>query len=175
MEHDPQTNRELSGMGVWMFGLAWVVIFICLIAYFSGFLDRKINPNQQPFSVQTSAGVEVRLQQNAMGHYVTSGKINGVDVIFLLDTGATSVSVGSHLASKLDLLGVGQQKVQTANGSLIVATTTINKLEVGDITLRNVPANLNPGMKSDKILLGMSALKHLEWTQRGDVLTLRTF
>jgi aspartyl protease family protein len=65
--------------------------------------------------------------------------------------------------------------VQTANGNLMVATTTIDELKIGDITLQNVEANLNPGMRSDKILLGMSALRHLEWSQRGDMLTLRTF
>lgn len=175
MDEQSQANKQISSMGAWMFGLAWVVIFVSLIAYFSGFLDRKVNPNQSPSSVVTQAGVEVRLKQNTMGHYVTSGLINGQKVVFLLDTGATSVSVGAHLAQRLSLYPQGQQRVQTANGSLTVATTTIDELQIGDIRLQNVDANLNPGMGSDKILLGMSALKHLEWSQRGDVLTLRTF
>lgn len=172
---DDATNKQVSKMGVWMFALAWVVIFISLIAYFSGVLERKENPNMSPKSVVTSAGVEVQLKRNAMGHYVANGTINGKEVFFLLDTGATSVSVGAHLANQLGLNPLGQQMVQTANGSLMVATTQINELTLGDIKLRNVAANLNPGMKTDKILLGMSALKHLEWTQRGDTLTLRTF
>jgi aspartyl protease family protein len=175
MDPESQADKQVSSMGAWMFGLAWVVIFVALIAYFSGFLDRKVNPNQSPSSVVTQAGVEVRLKQNAMGHYVTSGLINGRQVVFLLDTGATSVSVGAHLAQELSLIPRGQQMVQTANGNLMVATTTIDELKIGDITLQNVEANLNPGMRSDKILLGMSALRHLEWSQRGDMLTLRTF
>ena len=52
--------------------------------------------------------------------------------------------------------------------------TEINKLSIGQITLYNVDANINPGMQSGHVLLGMSALKQLEFTQRGNTLILRT-
>ena len=45
----------------------------------------------------------------------------------------------------------------------------------GDISLQNVRATINPGYKSNQILLGMSFLKHLEFSQRGDTLTLRQY
>jgi aspartyl protease family protein len=157
-----------------MFIAAFVAGFVLLVLYFSGMLDRQYNPNQSPTSVLTASGVEVRLKQNAMGHYVTSGQINGQDVIFLLDTGATNVSIGAHLMQELKLQPGRRYLAQTANGTVTVAQTTIQELKIGQITLQNVDANLNPGMQSDKILLGMSALKQLEWTQRGDTLTLRT-
>ena len=64
--------------------------------------------------------------------------------------------------------------VRTANGSLRVAQTYINELKLGDIRLTNVRANLNPGMQDNEILLGMSALKQLEFTQRGDWLILKS-
>ncbi|PKO62837.1 MAG: TIGR02281 family clan AA aspartic protease, partial [Betaproteobacteria bacterium HGW-Betaproteobacteria-17] len=46
-------------------------------------------------------------------------------------------------------------------------------LAFGPFDLRGVPASLNPGMGGDQVLLGMSVLKHLEFTQRGDTLILR--
>lgn len=147
---------------------------ILLIAFFSGMLDKQYNPNQSPLSIATPAGIQVQLKQNRMGHYVTSGEINGQQVTFLLDTGATNVSIGAHLGQQLGLLPGRRYSALTANGTISVAQTTINELKIGDITLYNVDANLNPGMRSDKILLGMSALKQLEWTQRGDTLTLKT-
>jgi aspartyl protease family protein len=41
------------------------------------------------------------------------------------------------------------------------------------MVVRNVPASINPGMHDMEILLGMSVLKHVEFTQRGDTLILR--
>lgn len=162
-------------IGLFMFVGAWVVAFVFLVAYFSGMLSRKVNPNQSPNSVVSDAGVEVVLKQNSMGHYVTSGEINGQTVTFLLDTGATNVSIGAHLGQRLGLVPGKRSVALTANGRVTVADTNVAELKIGKITLNNVEASLNPGMQSDKILLGMSALKQLEWTQRGDMLTLRTF
>lgn len=170
----PQRS-DTSAMGLWMFAIGFIMALGLLVAFFSGVLDRQYNPNQNPVSLSTPAGIEVALQQNAMGHYVTSGEINGQSVTFLLDTGATNVSIGARLGQQLGLQPGRRYTALTANGSITVAQTNIRELKIGEITLYNVDANLNPGMDSDKILLGMSALKQLEWTQRGDVLTLKTF
>jgi aspartyl protease family protein len=43
----------------------------------------------------------------------------------------------------------------------------------GPFDLRDVPASINPGMADNQVLMGMSVLKHLEFTQRGDTLILR--
>lgn len=174
----PDSNDQSASsakMGMWMFVAAWVMGLGLLGAYFSGMLDKRDNPNQDPLSFRTEAGVQVQLVQNRMGHYVTSGKINGQEVTFLLDTGATNVSIGASLGESLGLIPGRRYTAMTANGRVTVAQTNIKELKIGDITLYNVDANLNPGMASDKILLGMSALKQLEWTQRGEVLTLKTF
>ena len=62
----------------------------------------------------------------------------------------------------------------TANGRVKITLTEIATLTLGGITLQNVAANINPGMQGEQILLGMSALKQLEFTQRGETLILRT-
>lgn len=158
----------------WMLVLAWVVgIAICVWA-FSGLLERQHNPNMEVESFRSSTGVEVQLKQNRQGHYIATGKINGETVTFMVDTGATSVSVPAHLASKLNLTSKGRGVARTANGDVAIAFTTVAKLELGEITLTNVEANLNPGMRDDDILLGMSVLRQLEFTQRGEWLILRT-
>ncbi|WP_371194292.1 TIGR02281 family clan AA aspartic protease [Glaciecola sp. SC05] len=170
-----QEHANTSKMGLWMFIIGFLLAFALLVAFFSGMLDKQYNPNQNPLSVSTPAGIQVALKQNVMGHYVTAGEINGQRVTFLLDTGATNVSIGARLGQELGLIPGRRYTALTANGSVTVAQTSIQELKIGEITLYNVDANLNPGMDSDKILLGMSALKQLEWTQRGDVLTLKTF
>ncbi|MGQ8364584.1 retropepsin-like aspartic protease family protein [Glaciecola sp. 1036] len=164
---------EVSKMGKGMFIAAWVVIFGLLIMYFSGMLDSQYNPNQNPTTVVSGNSAEVTLKANRYGHYVSNGTINGKEVTFLLDTGATSVTVGSHLADELGLVPGQRFQAQTANGTVTVARTVISELSLGDITLRNVEAAINPGMPQDEILLGMSALRYLELTQRADSLIIR--
>ncbi|MEP0177190.1 MAG: TIGR02281 family clan AA aspartic protease [Paraglaciecola sp.] len=164
---------QQSKMGKGMLIVAWVIGLGLLTLMFDEQLAEQFNPNADPISSTLSNGVEVRLKQNRAGHYVTGGAINGQPVVFLLDTGATQVSVPMHQAQQLGLQLGRAARVQTANGSVQVAQTSINRLSIGDIQLFDVAAHLNPAVKSDEILLGMSALKQLEFTQKGEWLILK--
>lgn len=166
-------SEQQSSMGKWMLTFAWIAGLGLLVLVFDDQLEEQFNPNRKPIS-STSGGVsEVQLKQNRGGHYVTNGLVNNEPVVFLLDTGATHVSVPSRLAKRLKLKAGTRYPVQTANGIVNVAQTTIEYLSIGDIQLFNVQANINPADQSDDILLGMSALKQLEFTQKGEWLILR--
>ena len=90
-------TQNTTGAGKWMYVLAWVCAFGLLILVFGDLLEKQVNPNQEPESMRIDNQTEVRLKQNRAGHYVTSGYINDVPVTFLVDTGATDVSVPAHL------------------------------------------------------------------------------
>ena len=171
MSQQPDDTR---GAAKWMLILAWICLFGLLILVFGDLLEGQANPNREPISVMRGQQVEVRLEQNRQGHYVVSGTINGKPVVFLVDTGATSVAVPAHLADELNLPHGRSGMASTANGKVRITLTEIAHLTLGGISLYNVEANINPGMQSDQILLGMSALKQLEFTQRGETLILRT-
>jgi aspartyl protease family protein len=113
------------------------------------------------------------LKRNHFGHYVTSGTVNGDPVEFLLDTGASDVAIPADLADRLGLKRGPPVQYQTANGTITAYRTTIDSVAIGPMVVRNVPASINPGMHDMEILLGMSVLKHVEFTQRGDTLILR--
>ena len=138
--------------------------------YFENSLQARNNPNRQ---LQVAPGTELVLKRSADGHYIFPGTINGQQVTFLLDTGATLVSVPAHLASKLGLEAGAYQQSITANGTITTRATRVESLAFGPFNVRGVRASLNPGMGGDQVLLGMSVLKHLEFTQRGDTLMLR--
>lgn len=163
-------------MGLTMQVLAWVVLLGLGVFYFGDLLEKQFNPNQQLQTHYTQEGVrEVTLQRNKYGHYVTSGEINGQPVTFLLDTGATGVAIPEAMAKRLGLRRGQAYRTQTANGTGISYATTLDQVAVAEIQLLDVSAGITPGLQTDQILLGMSFLKHIEFTQRGDTLILRQY
>lgn len=114
----------------------------------------------------------VTLTSSHYGHYIANGKINGVDVTFMLDTGASGVSVPAHIAKKIGLKRGHEVYSSTANGTISVFSTLLNTVSLGDIQLRNVSGNINPYMDEDEILLGMAFLRRLEWQHKDGTLVL---
>ena len=159
-----------------MTALAWVAFMLLLGFYFNDVLEKQRNPNQT-LTTQYSEGQirEVTLQRNRYGHYVSTGKLNGHDVTFMLDTGATGVAIPDHIARELQIKRGKAYSVQTANGIVTSFATRLDTVSVGEITLRNVDAGIAPGLTGDEVLLGMSFLKHIEFTQRGDTLILKQY
>ncbi len=162
-------------MGRGMYTIAWIFAIALLTVFFSGHEDKRINPNQNPESRISGKATEVILKQNRQGHYVTNGTINDVNVIFLLDTGATDVSIPEHVADKIGLRKGRGIPISTANGVIKVYQSWIKDLTIGDILLHDIDANINPEVRDDFILLGMSALKKIEFTQRDGTLTLKAY
>jgi aspartyl protease family protein len=81
--------------------------------------------------------------------------------------------VPARLAAELGLKTDAPASVLIANGAVTVCQTRLPSLAFGPFEFRDVAGHLSPGMQGDGVLLGMSALRHLEFTRRGDMLTLR--
>ena len=161
-------------MGLGMQVLAWMAFLGLGVFYFSDVLEKQYNPNQSLETRHTAEGLaEVVLQRNRQGHYVTSGEINGLPVTFILDTGATGVAVPSAVAQRLGLQPGRAFPTQTANGLSVSYAVNLDRVSVGGIALPEVAASITPGLTTNEVLLGMSFLKHIEFTQRGDQLILR--
>ncbi len=161
-------------MGMGMMVITWVLVLGFGAWFFSGLLERQFNPNTSLRTSESAAGVrEVTLKRNKYGHYVTSGTINGEPVTFMLDTGATGVAIPAALAERMKLPRGRAFQSQTANGNTLSYATRLDSVAVGGIALEDVPASIVTGMQLDEVLLGMTFLKHIEFSQRGDMLTLR--
>ena len=154
--------------------LAIMAGVLALFTWFAhGVLEDRANPNKDARAVQTQAGVELRLQADRSGHYYAPGVVNGERVKFLLDTGATDVAFPLHLAERLGLPKLARAQFSTANGLAEGWLTRIDELDIGGIVMRDVRGSIVPGMQTDEILLGMSALRHLELTHANDMLIIR--
>nr|WP_272889398.1 TIGR02281 family clan AA aspartic protease [Stutzerimonas stutzeri] len=156
-----------------MLVLAWGAGLLLATRFFADWEQSRFNPNREPISVVQDDQIEVRLESNFQGHFVADGLINGRSVTFLLDTGATDVAIPAELAERIVLPRGAPVALQTANGRTTGYRTVLDSLVLGDIVLRNVPALIAPGFVGEEVLLGMSALKQLEFTQRAGTLVLR--
>ena len=154
-----------------MLGLAWLLIMGGLYWYFSEREAREINPNTaRALNLQQG---ELTLQRNRAGHYVADGEINGRRVTFLLDTGATWVALPLALGRELGLQRGAAVTLQTANGTAVGYQTRLARVQLGPLVLTDVGAVMSDGLDADVVLLGMSFLKRVEFTQSGDKLILR--
>ena len=125
-------------------------------------------------SAEGSGRNSVTLASDPRGHFIADGAINGVYVRFLVDTGATYVSLP---ASEAQRLGLDYRKgtlgyTSTANGVTPVYRMMLDSVTLGDITLYNVTASVHEGAGLDIALLGMSFLNRMEMRREGQHLTL---
>jgi len=153
----------------------WGLFLFIGYQFFDSHLAKQRNPNQNPNSFVSGSQSVLVLQRNRMGHYVTSGQINGYPVTFLLDTGATDVAIPQQVADVIGLPYGTPMRVGTANGNATAYRTEIQNLTIGELDFGQVRASILPGMKDNQILLGMSALKQVEFSQRGEQLTIKQY
>ena len=170
-----QDQPGVQRTGRFMMIAAWLGGILLLTLLFQDALESRLNPNAKPVvRVGEEGHSEVVLERNAQGHYVASGLINGLPVTFLLDTGATDVAIPEALADRLRLQRRRGGISQTANGPVAVWQAALDEISVGSIRLNNVRASILPSMPAGSpVLLGMSFLKQLEFTQKDRQLILR--
>lgn len=117
---------------------------------------------------------KVILTADGQGHFYTTGTINGTSVRFIVDTGATMVSLSASDARRIGLdpsRGVKGMS-NTANGQAIVTKVQLDTVRVGDITLHNVDALIHQN-EMPMALLGMSFLNRMEMQRDGSTMTLK--
>ena len=122
-------------------------------------------------------GRNVEVVRGHSGDFAVAARINGVKVPMVLDTGASSVVLTQQAAKAaglpIEVLDY-TVNVDTANGRTRAAPITIDRLTVGGLTERAVPALVVQEGQLKNNLLGMSFLNRLQsWEVRGDRLRMR--
>ena len=172
MNESDNNTASSRGIGRGMVIAAWILLLVMLTLFFNYRLDRQKNPNQQLATTLTDGIPEVRLQRNRFGHYIATGSINGHPVEFMLDTGASDVSIPEGVADRLGLQRGQTMSYHTANGTITAWQTLANEIQLGPLRLGPVRASINPHDQSNAVLLGMSFLKHFSLRQEGDKLLI---
>jgi aspartyl protease family protein len=152
---------------------AWVSLLGLLTLMFNSWMQREANPNRVlVVSEDATGGQTVRLQRNRTGHYLAPGQINGMEVTFIVDTGATRVAMPVHVAEGAGLVKGIRGQSMTASGVADTWLTQVDNLRLGPFEMESVPAVIIPSMPGDQVLLGMSFLKYLSLKQEGDSLSI---
>ncbi len=146
----------------------WLILFCILIVMYSyrhqfeDIKNRLVGELLPSHGNENSNGsVTFKVAQD--GHYHILAKINGVQIEFLVDTGASDVVITHEIAKRI---GINTNNLQynkiysTANGTISGAPINIDSIEIGSIKISNVVASVN-GAPLDKPLLGMSFLQKL--------------
>jgi aspartyl protease family protein len=124
------------------------------------------------------AARKITLAADGNGHFVTPGQINGTAIQFLVDTGATAVSISSDFARNAGIDYKKGQRLysQTANGVIVVYKVRLDSVRVGDVTIYEVDGVVIDGDGKNQglgiALLGMSFLNRMEMKRDGVVMTL---
>jgi aspartyl protease family protein len=162
--------------------LFWVALLAVLVTVYSYrfelvALGGRVIGQLIPGATIEGPGGEVVVTRRIDGNFVVRMNINGTDLPFVFDTGASSVVVRAEDARKigLDVRDPDYSiPISTANGSAMAADAAIDRLAVGHIALRHVPALVTKVGTLRENLLGMSFLEKLEsFTVSGDRLVLK--
>jgi len=148
-----QLNRTLQQAAIW--GL----IFVGAIGAYS--LRDRIEQSLYPERALVSEQGTVSFNRARDGHFYAELNVNGKNIEFVIDTGATDIVLTQKDAEKLgfpvgDLIYSG--RASTANGVVPMARITLDNILLGRFVDRNIRATVNGGAL-DTSLLGMRYLE----------------
>lgn len=162
--------RQRMGQALRM-GLAWGLIFLGMVAGYGLWADIR----RDALPVQMIAAGEVVVPRSADGHYYLTLTINGTDVPFMVDTGASGMVLSLEDA---EMLGMDRDRLRflgearTANGTVRTAMVTLPLVELGPFRNEGFRAYVNEG-EMDGSLLGMDYLGQFHLEFRGGEMVLR--
>ncbi|TIO08487.1 TIGR02281 family clan AA aspartic protease [Mesorhizobium sp.] len=110
-------------------------------------------------------GRKVVVTADARGHFTSAFKLNGRQVDGMIDTGATLVAINSSTARRIGISlnpSDFRHEVNTANGAIGAALVTIDRLQIGKITVDGVQAVVLDDKALRTNLIGLSFLQRLE-------------
>ncbi len=162
-------RKDLSLIKVLKYSLAWIAIAVfCIILYSFRFefedLKHRILGEINPSLAQSNSSKQIIIKMSQGNHFFANIAINGVNVRFMIDTGASDLVLSPRDARRvgIDLSDLHFNKMyQTANGKVYGASVILDYLEFGSFSMKNVKASVNSADMGTS-LLGMSFLRNFQ-------------
>lgn len=167
----PRSGPARNGRSAFMTGLVPMMVFWCAVM---GLLYVMMTHYLKPKQTQISASGDLVITRSHDGHFYALGAVNGRQVKFLVDTGASLVTVSEEFAKNAGVSGGVPTVFRTASGSLpgrIVDGVTVT---VGPLVATNIKVGVGlAGRNEDEALLGQSFLSKFDITMEKKQMTLR--
>ena len=169
------TRRE-PALKLITLGLSWIAIFGAGFILFTfrdnlGWVAQRLKA--EAIGTPVTQGQETRVPMSIDGHFWVRAKLNGHDVKFLVDSGATTTTIGRETAKAagVPISSQRDQYVRTGNGVIRVAASRARELQIGGIMRKDVALEI---ADNDELnVLGMSYLSSLSrWGVEGRWLVL---
>jgi len=169
------TRREPVAR-MFTFGLAWVAVFASGFILFAfrdnlGWVAQRLRA--EAVGTPVTQGQETRIPMAIDGHFWVDARLNGRDIKFLVDSGATTTTVdrGTARLAGVEISSRRDQYVRTGNGVIRVASGRADELVIGGIVRRDVALEIADN--DDLNVLGMNYLSSLRrWGVEGRWLVL---
>jgi aspartyl protease family protein len=156
--------RIVSAAAIWaalMIALTGVYAYRFEASEIAGRIAGQFFPSEP----QVGRGGEVIVNRRLSGEFAITGRVNGARATFLFDTGASTVVLTAADARRAGV-NAGDLSfdvpVATANGAAMAAEVRLDRIAIGPIVMRNVPALIARRGALDESLLGMSFLERLK-------------
>jgi aspartyl protease family protein len=146
--------------------IIWIAVFSAFFLYFEA--------RQGPTIAVATKGMargEVVIPRSPDGHYYVRGAINGYPVDFMVDTGASIVSVSKDFARMANLPNGAPANFSTAGGVVTGEIISGQKVEAGGIAVNGLSVSV--GMHGRMALLGQNFLRRIDVIQSNDKMILR--
>ena len=169
------TLRQLPMKQTFKMALAWVAIFagaFVLFAFRGEFSNLWNKLRTEATGASLAEGSVVRIPMADDGHFWVNASLNGRDVRFLVDSGASTTTVSEDVAEQVGLeIGMRRVEVETANGSIVMKKSSADRLAIGGIERTDVGIDVNQADSAN--VLGMNFLSSLSrWSVEGRWLIL---
>jgi aspartyl protease family protein len=169
-------TRRGPGAGRLTAAVAWIAIFASGFVLFTfrddfGWVVQRLR--SEATGEPVSQGAEIRIPMAIDGHFWVDAELNGAEVKFLIDSGATMTTIGRDTAARAGVLvsPTANQVVRTGNGLIRVSSGRAERLEVGTIKRSDMAMHVTSSEQLN--VLGMNFLSSLKrWGVEGRWLVL---
>ncbi|TXI26176.1 MAG: TIGR02281 family clan AA aspartic protease [Nitrosomonas sp.] len=158
------SNRFLWGFIIAL--IAWIGVFTVAYLYFASAQAPKV-----AMVSADSPEKEIIIPRSLDGHYYVQGKINGYPVEFMVDTGASIVSISYELARAIHLPPGIPANFSTAGGGVNGEIVPSVDIEIGNIRLNELTVSV--GIQGKMALLGQNFLRRIDMIQSNDKMILQ--
>jgi aspartyl protease family protein len=138
---------------------------------FARYVDKSLNEHPAPTAMVATpepaapaGGRTVVIPRDSRGHFQVNARVDGKQIGFMVDTGASVIALTADDARRLGLRPSPREftaQVRTANGTVRAAPIQLDRVQIDDVTVRNVAALIMPDEVMGENLLGLSFLSRL--------------